>query len=422
MTAHTAITPASQAPSEAAPSGAGPAPISQLGPSQREQLDRALAAGLVERGSVFVLSLLPIREQSGQRWDLRKDQIWERVERTFSSSLPVEDVFLRADEVSIVVAIASCSAYEGQARCVALLREIMTHFLGRPGDESIRLSRVTGMAGGDLVGEPIDVHAPPDPRHCRPPASQGAAEPVPPHQWNPPLGGRSYAAPFTNMRGEAVEMRLHVVPVWCLRRGLISSYAIRRSYPHAPPQNDFDQEAADLQTILRMVELLNEYRQRGGVFALHVPIYFATAGSRRSRVSLLGRCAPVLQLMRQVIVLEIEHVDGGIPQGRLQEALSMFSPFARAVMAGIRAGEQLNTSIRECRFSGIAIEADPTQSTFPSLKYLLARSRRFTPNVVVHNVALTPVIENQLIALGASHVTAPVVGDPDKSTVEQQLR
>lgn len=411
MTSRSGVAPAALPSTEAAQPGARPALMSQLGPSQRQQLDRALGAGLIERGSVFVLSLLPIREQSGRRWEVRKDQIWERVERTFSSNLPIEDVFLRVDEVSILVAVASCSAYEGQARCVALLREVMTHFLGRPGDEDIRLSRVTGMSGDDLVGEPIDILAPPEPRHCRAPASRGVTAPLPPHQWSPPLGGRSYAAPFTNMRGDAVEMRLHVVPVWCLRRGLISSYAIRRSYPHAlPPKNDFDQEAADMQTVLRMVELLKEYRQRGGVFALHVPIHFATAGSRRSRVNLLGRCASVLQLMRQVIVLEIENLDDGIPQGRLQEALSMFSPFARAVMAGVRAGEQLNTSIRECRFAGIAIEADPTQSTFPSLKYLLARSRRITPNVVVHNIVSTPVVETQLTALGASHVTAPVMG------------
>lgn len=409
MTSHSGITGAALPSTEVAQSGAAPTPISRLGPSQRQQLDRAIAAGLVERGSVFVLSLLPIRDQSGQKWEVRKDQIWERVERTFSANLPVEDVFLRADEVSFVVAIASCSAYEGQARCVALLREIMTHFLGRPGDESIRISRVTGVSGPDLAGDPIDIHAPPDPRHCKAPTSRAVTASLASHQWDPPLGGRSYAAPFTNLRGDAVEMRLHVVPVWCLRRGLISSYAIRRSYPHSqPPQNDFDQEAADIQIVQRMVELLKEYKQRGGVFALHVPIYFTTAGARRSQVNFLGRCAPVLQLMRQVVVLEIENVTDGIPQSRLQEALSMFSPFVRAVMAGVRVGDQLNISIKACRFSGITIEADPTQSTFENLKYLLARSKRITPNVVVHNIASMPIAESQLAALGVSHVTAPV--------------
>ena len=52
----------------------------------------------------------------------------------------------------------------------------------------------------------------------------------------------------------AVEMELRVTPVWCLRRGAISSYAIRRRFPNVKrPVNDYDQEAADKQTAMRML-------------------------------------------------------------------------------------------------------------------------------------------------------------------------
>src|SRR5690606_38091153 len=102
--------------------------FTRLDPSQRDRLDRIVAAGLVDRGSVFVLSLEPIREQSGEKWSARKEQIWERTERALAAKLPVEDVYLRADDVSFVVAVASCSTYEGQVRCVSVLREIMAHF------------------------------------------------------------------------------------------------------------------------------------------------------------------------------------------------------------------------------------------------------------------------------------------------------
>lgn len=385
--------------------------FTRLGASQRGRLERVLAAGLVERGSVFVLSLEPIREQSGGKWEARKEQIWERTERSLAASLPVEDVCLRVDDVSIVVAVASCPAYEGQVRCVSVLREIMAHFLGRHGDEDIRLSRVTSVSGDDLIGESVDVSAPPDPRRRPAPAvARSPASPVSPGRWCPPLAGRSYAAPFANIRGDAVEMRLQIVPVWCLRRGVISSYAIRRAYPYLQqPNNDFDQEAADLQTARRMIEILKEYQQSGGAFALHVPIHFATAASRRSRVNLLGLCADVLPVMRQVAIIEFERVDNGVPFGRLQEAVSMCSPFARAVMVGVREGERLNPFLRDCGFSGVAIAAGAATATLSSLRYLVARSRRITPNVVVHNVDAAAGMEAQLASLGASHMTAAPV-------------
>lgn len=395
--------------SAAGPGQVGAAPgFTRLGASQRSRVDRILAAGLIERGSVFVLSLAPIREQSGGKWGARKEQIWERTERALAAKLPVEDVCLRVDDVSIIVAVASCPAYEGQVRCVSVLREIIAHFLGRHGDEDIQLSRVTGVSGDDLIGEAIDVTATPIPAHR--PAPAGA--PTPPNaalpgRWNPPLSGRSYSAPFTNIRGVSVEMELHIVPVWCLRRGVVSSYAIRRSYPYLQqPTGDFDQEAADLQTALRMAAILKEYQRCGGAFALHVPIHFVTAASRRSRVNLLGQCADVLSIMRQVAILEIENVDNGVPFSRLQEAVSMCSPFARAVTLGVREGERLNPFIRDCGLSGVSIVAGAATSTQSGLRYLIARSRRMTPNVVVHNVDATATMETHLAGLGASHMTA----------------
>lgn len=400
---------AGAARSRAAPD-ATPSGLSQLGASQRERLDSVLGAGLVERGSVFVLSLEPIRDESGRKWEARKEQIWERVERSFTANLPVEDICMRIDDVSLVVAVASCSAYEGQARCVALLRELMGHFLGRSGNDDIRLSRVSGVRGDELVSDEIDILAPVDPRFRAPPAgaaAPAAAAPVPPEQWSPPLGGRVYAAPFTNMRGDPVEMQLHITPVWCLRRGAISSYAIRRVYPaFQQPRTDHDQEAADMKSALRMVEILKEYQTRGGVFALHAPVYFATAASRRSRVNLLGRCAPVLQIMRQVVIMEIEDVDFGIPQGRLQEAVAMSSPFVRAVMAGVREGERLNPYIRDSGFAGVTIDAGPAAGMPMNLGAMVSRARRLSPNVVVHNVRAADKAEAQLAAAGASHLSS----------------
>jgi len=377
--------------------------LSLLGVSQRERLDRMLSAGLVERGAVFVLSLAPIREQAVDRWEARRDLVWDRVDRTFSAGLAMEDLWLRLDEASLLVAVSSCPAYEAQSRCVALLRQIMAHFLGHAADESIRLSRVTSVSGESLTGEAIDLLAPTpaaDEGGTRDRRRRAAA-------WEPPLAGRSYAAPFTDIRGRCVEMSLKVTPVWCLRRGVLSSYAIRRAFPPGQqPQNDFDQESADTETWRCMIGVVEEYRRMGGAFALHVPVHFATASSRRARINLLGLSTEVLPIMRQVLILQIEGVHDGIPQGRLHEAVSMMSPFARAVMAGVREGERLSPWIRQSGFAAVGLEAGPGGAVRAGLRGLIARTRRLTPNIVIHNVSPTPDIEARLAAVGATHFTA----------------
>lgn len=380
--------------------------VQALGPSQRERLERILSAGLVERGAVFVLSLEAIREQLASRWESRKEQVWEHVERTLANNLPVEDVFLRVDDTSMVVAVASSSAYEGQARCVVLLRRILNHFLGRSGDGDIKLSRVKGVEDGALISVAVDIQAPADPRHTTAPG-QRHPKVVSPERWTPPLGGRRYAAPFTSMRGEEVALELRVAPVWCLRRGLISSYALRRVYPGAAqPQNDFDKEAADEQTVLRTVELLTEYNRFGGAFALHVPLHFSTASSRRSRIALLGLCSGVVSLMRQVVVLEVEEIGVGVPRGCLDEVVAMLRPFSRALVAGTRDVDGVNPHLREAGFRGAAIEASPACGLRLEMRSAVVRARRATPNVVVHNVAGGDTVEQELARLGASHFTA----------------
>lgn len=379
--------------------------LSRLGLSKHDRLERVLAAGLIERRSVFVLSLAPIREQWGLKWEARKEQIWERTERSLSARLPVEDMRLRIDDVSIVVAVASCPAYEAQVRCVSVLREIVTHFLGRANDDDIRLSRVTSVSGDDLIGRAIDVSVPPGRR--RPPAALGGTIAPADTEGSPPkLSGRTYAAPFAS-RGDDIDMKLQIVPVWCLRRGLISSYALRRTFPRLQqPAIDYDQEASDVQTVLRMVETLREFQQSGCAFALHVPLHFATAASRHSRVGLLGLCADILPLMRQVVIFELETVDSGLSFRRLQEAVSMCAPFARAIMIGVREGVRLSPCLSGCGFSGVAIAARAAPPTLSGLRHLIARSRQLTPNVVVHDVDAGTGVESHLARLGASHMTA----------------
>ena len=151
-------------------------------------------------------------------------------------------------------------------------------------------------------------------------------------------------------------------------------------------------------------EVVTDLRRRG---------ITSTGSPRTGAQGPQGRCAPVLPLMRQVAIMEIEDIDDGVPYGRLKEAVAMLSPFVRAVMAGIGEGQRLNSQIRECGFAGVAVEAGPGPVMRPELKYLLAQARRASPNVLVHNAKLPPEVEDRLPGMGVTHLSGRALATAD---------
>lgn len=377
-------------------------PVSNIGTARLDRLNTIMDAGLVQQGRVFSLSLQSIQSELGSRWEGKKDQVWEAVERALRRRLVLPDVFLQLDDAVVLVAIASTDAYEGQVRCADVLRSILTHFLGRAADDDIQLNRVTGLVNGQLICDSVDLTLPSPPR----PAPEEAESERPGHAasgafWAPPLAGRRYAAPFMDRRAQPVSMSLDVLPVWRLDRGLVSAYAIRRQLPPRVEANtDEERLAMDMATSDRLFELLHEYEREGGLFAIMVPIFYSTVSVRRSRERLLGRLWDVHEQMRRAVIYEVEGLSAGIPAGRLTETAAMMRPFVHSLTACVTHRLQAEAVLREYAFTGVAI-----QNIAPErLKSVLARVRRRTSNIMVHRVS-PGADEEQLRALGASHIT-----------------
>lgn len=379
--------------------------LSEISATRRDQLERILDAGLVRQGRVFALSLGPIQRQLGARWEAKREQVWEAVERALSRRMPPPDVFMRVDDATVLAAVASASAYDGQVRCAEVLRGILNFFLGRSAEEDVEIARVSGLSDGMLSCEALDLAAPVPAAAPRPDAGRPAPGAQTGAHWSPPLGGRSYAAPFFDRRGEPVPMVIEIAPVWRLDLGTVSAYALRRHLPaRTPALNDDDREALDNATFDRLVTLLEEYQREGGMFALIAPVFFSTLSSRRSRLNLIGRCGPVLNVMRQAVIFEIEGLSGGIPAGRIRETAAMAGPFARCLTACVTDADQAEAVLREYAFHGVAVQAAQRPWGAEGLGRLISTVRRRTPNVMVHRV-LTGDDEDRLRALGASHLT-----------------
>ena len=373
--------------------------ISELGTSRANVLERIVEAGMVAQGRVFALSLEPIRQQLGNRWAGRSDHVWDTVERALVKRMPAPDVFLRINEVTVLAAIASTDAYEGQVRCAEVLRSILAFFLGRSAEEDLGISRVSALSGGALSMEPVDLAAAPQPSTESP---TSAKSPVNPDRWVPPLAGRRLLSPFMSERQGLIRMHFEVVPVWRLDQGFIGAYALRRRLPcRIDSLTDFDKEQMDHKIVDHLVPLLQEYRRHRGAFPLIIPGTYSSASTRRPRMDLVERCSDVLDLMRSVVVMEIDGLSPGAPAGRLSETAAMMKPFFHVVTACVADTAQADTVFRGFAFRGLAIDAAKVPPG--RLDSLICAARRRTANVIVHDLKRQD--EARIAALGITHVS-----------------
>lgn len=379
--------------------------LTALGHKRQDQLDRVIEAGLPEQGRVFALSLEPIRNSLGPRWAGKRDQVWDAAERALGRRLPPPDVFLRIDETTFLSAIVSVDSYEAQVLCAEVLRDLLTFFLGRSADEDVVLTRVASLDGPNLVCERIDPFAPRPVQSAAPAVGGRTPRPLDPSAWKPPLAGRRHTAQVATRAGALIDIELEVVPVWRLDHGTISAFRIARDLR----QTDLVDNQADLETIDRatldfLLPLLEEYRREGGVFALVVPLSFSTLSAARPRIAVLDRCAPVADLMRQVVILEIDGLDAGVPSGRLSETVAMVRPFFRSLLLQVSSTALLARAMREHPFSGLTINVPRLTGGVAELAALIRAARKYTRNLMVLGLPGRSNDET-LRAGGVSHVS-----------------
>lgn len=368
--------------------------------TRAEQLQRIDDAGLVAQGRVFLLSLEPIKQQIGAKWPARSEVIWDAVERALDKSMPPPDVHLRLNDTSVLVAVASADSYEGQVRCVEVLRTLLSHFLGRSVDADIALSRISRLGDGELSADHIDIAAPPIPSMASP-ASDAASRA--PEDWTPPLTDRVSSGTVALTHYGASDYRIDVVPVWRLDRETISAYAIRITLPSGRDRlSDRDRERLTTLTMEHTLPILADYRKEGGTFALILPMSFSALSARRPRLALLSRCAPFQDIMQRAVIAELTDLDAGIPSGLIRETAAMIKPFFRVLTAAISTPADVSTIYREAAFHGLALRWRSRQ--IDDLATVLRMGRRRTRNLMVHHVP-DDISAESLRAIGASHVT-----------------
>lgn len=376
-------------------------PLTILGASRRDQLDRIVEAGLVTQGRVFALSLEPVRASLGDRWEHKREQIWDAAERALEKRMPPPDVFLRIDDTTFLAAVASVDTYEAQVRCADVLRGLLSFFLGRSADDDVVLTRVAALDGHALVCERVDLFA--QPRAFAPPANDVEVRARSPEDWTPPLGGRRVSADIVTASGDPAVIDLEISPVWRLDHGVIGAYRINRVWRGARPPTMAQAEAVDHATVDFLLPILEEYRREGGIFAVIAPLDLGVVMPARPRLGLISRWGEAADVMRRVVILEIEGAEAGAPSGRIGETTAMLAPFFHSVMLQVSDQKIASIALREHASSGVTIDAARLKVR-GRLGGLIGAVRRFTRNIMLLN-APAGLSDAVLKTAGVTHAT-----------------
>ncbi len=415
-------------------SGPSPQPVLDVAPGGAAQTraDRITAAGateildrisnpaLLNAGLVSVIGLDAIRRKLGDRWTVKRTQIWDHVDRELERTLGPADIFLRIDEVSYTIAQPGSDRYAAQGVCFTILQGVLKFFLGEARAADMDVRAVSSIAGGQMTSAPVDLTKLKRPSSdgqaaAETPAEQLAAAvtgPLADHapaatHWKPPLAGRSSIIELAPPKRGGFDLKLRVDGVWNLRKGLITSFVVEREGVRTKT-DVVDLEEIDVATAVYASTLLEEQLEQGGPLTLHVPLSFASLATQRSRQRLLALTQSVRESMRGSVLIEIADLDPGVPPSRLIEVVGLVRSLCLGVIGRIKPSKAAISAVKGCGLRGVAVDADllaPRQPEFDArLKAFVALSKNVSPNLLLHGLP-DPRMVDQAASAGFTHAS-----------------
>ena len=131
---------------------------------------------------------------------------------------------------------------------------------------------------------------------------------------------------------------------------------------------------------------------------LFLPAAFCTLSAPRARREVLEMALDAQRRLNARVVLEITHLDPGLPPSRLVEMVGLVRPVFSVVFARIKVERRAIAAVTDCALAGAAVEA--VNIADPEDEELLTRVRlvlaAIGPRMMLHNLRTTA-------ALNAAH-------------------
>ncbi len=219
-------------------------------------------------------------------------------------------------------------------------------------------------------------------------------------------------------------------PVMALKSGKTRGSALDRlmfengeekpSGPGLSQLTDYDIEQVDVALLGEALGRAKTLHGGGRAPLLFAPASFRTLAAPRGRREVLGIVREVQERLNARVVLEVTHLDPGLPPSRLVEVLALLCPTCKVVFARVELERRALRAVVGCSLAGASLEA--ARIADPEDEELLTRVRLVLagvgPRMMLHNLRTTAAI-NAAHAAGVSYasldLTHMAMAAPNKS-------
>jgi hypothetical protein len=365
--------------------------------------------------------------------------VWEFVDRTVQRRTP--GVFcVQLNEVDFLLGFPVGAPAAAAANSIDILHDVFQHFLGR--SDQVRQwvraipSIEAGLSGMDQAesdpAEPADLSAPRTAEPSTAPAGS-ALTLAPDHGQTPAppttpvaVANNDHVIGWTSISGETQNVAMQLRPVWSLQHGAVSSFRLYRGFNPISLGYGQDRERLDLAVLDYATgpDALGFLQQ--GTY-LHLPVALTTLLLQRTRMRYLAKLKTARHLFRQRVLLELEGVDRGVVESRLQEVVHIMRPFFRLILASTTGGPVRGPTLRSAGVSGAIIDlaAIDEPMTRTDLLARVNQARKDLPIVLVHGLFEGEVDDESLRAAGASHASSRPgdrIGPADQPAISDQAQ
>jgi hypothetical protein len=383
-------------------------------------LERFSDPQLIAAGRINLISLEAVQQRFADRWQMRKDQVFDFAERALERGVGPTGFYLRVSDTDFFIVHPEMSRLAGQAACLRYLREVLNHFLGDAGMAAAGVMEVTQISKGRLEAQPVDA--------TRVDAAQEAGdysddiEAVRLPAWKEgepaPTAKLNKWTPFVANDGRQLRISATLEPVYELKGfSRIGFRMIRRVIVVATGEELTNQQAAalsagdllkaDLATITRGIDRLKAESGGEKQLSLIVPISFSSLSSQRGRTELTAPLKEAGSLVKLGVICEILDIEG-VPAGALLAATSLVRPFSLLVVGRLTAPSA--SSISRLAGAGLQALSFECPQNLGDAEFMgwahttIAPARKVARSILVYGVG-SPQRAGALVSFGASHVS-----------------
>jgi hypothetical protein len=364
-------------------------------------LKNLAAAGSLSSQNLTLISLEAIRSSFGPRWPGKREIIWNQVERFLRHQFRGDDLVMKLDEVTALIAQPNASRFAAQTRCAQVAQDLIQFFLGDRAAGGVGVQTVEQIDDGGVVGRPL-------------PASQMRAALM---GRDPYIWAREDAGPLPRLvrRGRDLEVVAELAPLLALHTAkgdigyAVESQAIDKATGRPLTRDErlnllsTDMSGIDLKVLRAAFAKRQELSQ--AVAPIVTPVSQISLTNSSLRYALFQAVAELTPLERQSFIWEIVDLDPGAPQGRLVDLVAMARPMCRGVICNTTLTRLNAEKLKQAGATlSVTLPPDVTEASLLALGPALSTALRQIPAVLLRGVPAR--LLSVAAFVGATHCTA----------------